>query len=315
MGLKDQESGTPMKKPPGDMNVYDIVANYGALGKVVLGEVAMVSKHPTIVGTNREGVWLDFFRRLLPKKFSLVSNVQIIDSYKGWSNEVDIAVIDEQYTPYIFQYQSLKLIPIEAVAMVIECKSTDLKLASLKKWRKSIEGLKASRIGLARTISGLSIQLTNLTQIRTRPIAVLASFSATDKSEAYSLFDFTLHPTQVKENETSFDLKVPNERQKLAWWNEQLNGKTKKPDLEVLDLSYEHIKDLTPEDQKELQAAYGFETEQAGGYYLENTLADLRIKDQPLLTLNLQINQLLMLINNPMLFPHFAYARRLRALF
>lgn len=42
---------------------------------------------------------------------------------------------------------------------------------------------------------------------------------------------------------------------------------------------------------------------------LENTLEDLEVPGNSLLTLNLQINQLLMLLNNPMLFPHFAYAK------
>ncbi|MFC7561502.1 hypothetical protein ACFQY3_24870 [Paenibacillus farraposensis] len=32
------------------------------------------------------------------------------------------------------------------------------------------------------------------------------------------------------------------------------------------------------------------------------------------MTLNFQLNQLLMLLNNPMLFPHFAYAKAFREL-
>jgi len=46
---------------------------------------------------------------------------------------------------------------------------------------------------------------------------------------------------------------------------------------------------------------------------LNRTLSEYKItyQDQPvsLLSLNLQLNQLLMLINNPMLFPHNAYAK------
>ncbi|MEH7643312.1 hypothetical protein V7198_16650, partial [Bacillus pumilus] len=41
----------------------------------------------------------------------------------------------------------------------------------------------------------------------------------------------------------------------------------------------------------------------------ENKLSDLRIDGYDLLTLNFQLNQLLMLINNPMFFPHYAYAK------
>lgn len=43
-----------------------------------------------------------------------------------------------------------------------------------------------------------------------------------------------------------------------------------------------------------------------------STLAELKIEGNYLLSLNLQLNQLLMLINNPMLFPHFAYAKIFR---
>jgi hypothetical protein len=45
---------------------------------------------------------------------------------------------------------------------------------------------------------------------------------------------------------------------------------------------------------------------------LQNTLKDLEVPRNALLTLNFQLNQLLMLINNPMLFPHLAYAKAFR---
>lgn len=40
----------------------------------------------------------------------------------------------------------------------------------------------------------------------------------------------------------------------------------------------------------------------------EKKLSDYQIDDNPLLSLNFQLNQLLMLINNPMPFPHLSYA-------
>lgn len=60
---------------------------------------------------------------VIPKKYCIEQGVFIIDSYGKISNEVDLAVFDEMYTPYIFNYEEIKFIPIEAVAAVIQCKS------------------------------------------------------------------------------------------------------------------------------------------------------------------------------------------------
>ncbi len=42
-----------------------------------------------------------FFLRIIPKKFNTTRFVFIIDSKENISKEVDIAIYDEQYTPYI----------------------------------------------------------------------------------------------------------------------------------------------------------------------------------------------------------------------
>ncbi|MNC07394.1 hypothetical protein D3C75_549400 [compost metagenome] len=93
----------------------------------------------------------------------------------------------------------------------------------------------------------------------------------------------------------------------LGWWSSQLNGSDVEGQQESLKLmypgnKYENYVDKI-EEHKEL-------TIDAGN--LTNTLKDLRIPANELLTLNFQLNQLLMLLNNPMLFPHFAYAKAFR---
>lgn len=45
-----------------------------------------------------------------------------------------------------------------------------------------------------------------------------------------------------------------------------------------------------------------------GGIKLDDYMVHHKGGELSLLTFNLQLNQLLMLINNPMLFPHIAYA-------
>ena len=48
------------------------------------------------------------------------------------------------YTPYIFRYGRIKWIPIEAVAVVVECKSEYSKEESLEKWAERIAELETS---------------------------------------------------------------------------------------------------------------------------------------------------------------------------
>ena len=70
----------------------------------------------------RDRVWKSLFEMIIPKKYCIEQSVFIIDSYGNISREVDLAVYDEMYTPYIFNYGEIKFIPIEAVAVVVQCK-------------------------------------------------------------------------------------------------------------------------------------------------------------------------------------------------
>ncbi|MBP1999085.1 hypothetical protein J2Z69_000104 [Paenibacillus shirakamiensis] len=270
-----------------------ISSNYQKLNKMMSEEIDMASSHDGVSGSNREVMWMNFFRNIIPLKYSLAQGVIIIDSENRRSSEVDIAVYDEQYTPYVFQYNTLKFIPIEAVAIVIECKSKKLNIDDLELWANSIKKLQPVPSGLARIFSGFVTGDTNTMQPRTRPIRILASnfqrvnnstLSKTVKGLEKS-FDFIL----LKQLESSttdggqeYKLKVPFEDNTLGWWGRQLNGIGEAEEIGK------------------------------GGHVIEalkQPLSDLRIPNNDLLSLNFQLNQLLMLINNPMLFPHFAYAR------
>ncbi|MCM3341554.1 hypothetical protein M3650_23660 [Paenibacillus sp. MER TA 81-3] len=295
---------------------WSIHNNYNYLNKMMVEEMDIASEHSGITGNFREEMWMKLFRSIIPQKYSMAQGVMIIDSDGNVSNEVDIAVFDEQYTPYVFQYNTLKFIPIEAVALVIECKSSDLPTKSLTAWSKSINDLTTKSSGIARMVTGYVSGLTNQTQKGTRPIKILASNkvymseSGSDNLE-YGLgehFDFIIHKQQ--DEETIFKLFVKNGNKSLAWWARKLNG-VKDGDE---NLKIEHLS-LRESDLLDKQKMDGFSKEYPElklneRLYLTNTLQDLHIKDNPFLSLNLQLNQLLMLINNPMLFPHFAYAKR-----
>lgn len=114
-------------------DVYErIKKNYQLLNQMMSEEIDIASEHGVLSGSFREGMWMKFFRSIIPKKYSLAQGVMIIDSNNGISKEIDIVVYDEAYTPYVFQYNTIKYIPIEAVAVVIECKSDSWDDAKLK---------------------------------------------------------------------------------------------------------------------------------------------------------------------------------------
>lgn len=76
------------------------------------------------------------FKRIIPKKFVIEQSVFLIDSKGNVSNGVDLA--------YIFRYYDLKFIPLEAMAVVVECKSKSWEAEKLEKWLQSISASKTS---------------------------------------------------------------------------------------------------------------------------------------------------------------------------
>lgn len=298
-----------------EKNVFErINKNYNNLNKMMVEEMKLASEHDSTTGNYREEMWVKFFRSMLPQKFSLAQGVLIIDSGGHVSKEVDIAVFDEQYTPYVFQYNTLKFIPIEAVALVIECKSSRLTTAELKNWAQSIDDLCASPSGVARLVGGYVTGLTNTTQKSTRPIKVLASLKQSTeekamektKAELGDHFDFIIQQVKADQKVKGFEVLIKNEDKPLGWWGKSLNNaKNGQND----DDKKEYLKIITNQEFKDNFKSYTelkFVDEE---FSLKNTLKDLEVTDNPLLSLNFQLNQLLMLLNNPMLFPHFAYAR------
>ncbi|WP_129600804.1 DUF6602 domain-containing protein [Anaerophilus nitritogenes] len=290
--------------------------NYKNMERVICGELEMASKHPGITGHCREEYWIGFFRKIIPQKFTLETGVMIIDSKGNVSNEVDIVVFDNQYTPYLFNYGSLKFIPIEAVSIVIECKSTSWTQGGLENWSESIDELEAVPIGISRMVNGYIIGLTNKSQQRTRPIKILASIRKNAENQTIENinkhFDILIYESKEKDN-VSLKVNIPNKDKSLGWWGSRLNNNTSSDEDEGLVL--ENAKKNEYNKLRENQYNNYIDVDdnnEKDKVILKNTLESLKIENNPLLSLNFQLNQLLMLINNPMLFPHFAYANFLK---
>ncbi|RRD94679.1 hypothetical protein EII17_07160 [Clostridiales bacterium COT073_COT-073] len=292
--------------------IKDIRENYRKLEHELVTQLSYEVEHDVTTGTNREEIWVEFFRRIIPKKFNIARSVFIIDSHENCSKEVDIAIYDEQYTPYIFNYGNIKFIPIEAVAAVVQCKSRTLTKSNLEEWVQRIESLRTSRNSIARLATYNHIGEPALkdgiekseksnedmkenkktpTQTATAPIKILCYISeqktTTDNSNGRNKFDIVIEAFQKEgDSETQQDL-----------------GNLKITFKEPNDLFslYKRFNHAAPESKIE-------ETDNLKKECLEERkISDYSIKEYSLLSFIFQFNQMLMLINNPMFFPHKAY--------
>lgn len=270
-----------------DRVLGSILKNYRQAEETIVKQLHMEhTLHGGTAGSMREDVWKGLFEMIVPKKFVMEQSVFIIDSKEGISHEVDLAIVDETYTPYIFHYGRLKFIPIEAVAAVVECKSRTVSQGELETWYESIAALKTADKSIARLASGIATGPVP-TQKSTRPIRILCTL--TDAvSHVEEMFDFVLMAID-EDTETG----------KRAHIDIRANRKRDNLYLYYKDLNFNQVgsPNIAPETAEKLQnmplEAY--------------MVVDRQGKNISLLSFNFQFNQLLMLINNPMLFPHREY--------
>ena len=252
--------------------------------------------HPTTIGTAREEIWGEIFEGLIPKKFVVERSVFLIDAKDNVSLEADLVIMDEMYTPYIFRYGSIKFIPIEAVAAVIQCKSTSVDKKSLGEWAESIKILRTSERAVARLATMFSTGPV-LTQPSTRPILILCALKTEISNELEELFDIVLLAVKKGNSDIEdsyIDGRFNKEFDNLLKWFEALN-------FNNIDKTEDVWKKIHNADKAK---------KRLGGMKLEEfQVNDKNGKNISLLSFNLQFNQLLMLINNPMLFPHQDYAK------
>lgn len=271
--------------------IESIINNYKELEKSIVAQLTFkVPNHHATEGAFREEIWKQMFEQIIPKKYVIEQSVFLIDSDGHVSREVDLAIFDEMYTPYIFRKGRIKFIPVEAVAVVVQCKSKNVNnidrkshLAILPEWCDSIDQLETESGSITRMASNINIGAAP-TQSGTRPIKILCALKK-PKEENEDSFDFSI----IVNNKTHhISVNIVNKKEKSLWeWYADLNLRGK-PQKKPSEVSHPKIMD-------------------------NRTLNNYKIiengEEVPLLSLNFQLNQLLMLINNPMLFPHMAYVQ------
>ena len=79
--------------------------------------------HPGTKGDASEKVWLELFQSYLPKRYQAAS-AHVVDSFGGFSDQIDVVIFDRQYSPFIFNFKGQTIIPAESVYAVFEAKQS-----------------------------------------------------------------------------------------------------------------------------------------------------------------------------------------------
>lgn len=77
--------------------------------------------HPVDNGDNSEKIWIDFFKKYLPKRYK-VAKATVIDCEGNSSDQLDIVIFDQQYSYLVFQNNGITYIPAESVYAAFEVK-------------------------------------------------------------------------------------------------------------------------------------------------------------------------------------------------
>lgn len=77
--------------------------------------------HPGALGDATELNWIDTFREYLPRRYN-VDKAFVIDSKNSISDQIDIVIYDNLYSPLMFKQESIIYIPAESVYAVFEVK-------------------------------------------------------------------------------------------------------------------------------------------------------------------------------------------------
>jgi hypothetical protein len=79
--------------------------------------------HPGTKGDASESIWLELLQTYLPERYR-GATAHIVDSEGKFSDQIDVAIFDRQYSPFIFHYQGKMIVPAESVYAVFEAKQS-----------------------------------------------------------------------------------------------------------------------------------------------------------------------------------------------
>lgn len=77
--------------------------------------------HPGIKGDSSELNWVEWLKTYLPKRYC-VDKALIIDCEGNTSDQIDVVIYDQQYSPFVFNQDNAFYIPAESIYAVFEVK-------------------------------------------------------------------------------------------------------------------------------------------------------------------------------------------------
>ncbi len=79
--------------------------------------------HPTVKGDGSAAVWLKLFETYLPRRYC-AETAHVVDSNGTFSEQIDVAIYDRQYSPFIFHYEGQIVLPAENLYAAYGAKQT-----------------------------------------------------------------------------------------------------------------------------------------------------------------------------------------------
>ncbi|WP_299336779.1 DUF6602 domain-containing protein [uncultured Psychroserpens sp.] len=108
----------------GNNNKIDMKNLFLGLQKSMKEDLELIREnvpHEPTKGDGSENVWIGFFEKYLPKRYSVAKAI-IIDFEGNRSDAMDIVIFDKQYTPFILNKKGVIYLPVESVYAVFEAK-------------------------------------------------------------------------------------------------------------------------------------------------------------------------------------------------
>lgn len=79
--------------------------------------------HPTVKGDASAAAWLKLLDTYLPRRYC-AQTAHVVDSNGDFSEQIDVAIYDRQYSPLIFRHEDQIVLPAESLYAVFEAKQT-----------------------------------------------------------------------------------------------------------------------------------------------------------------------------------------------
>jgi hypothetical protein len=132
----------------------DIKMLFGGLQNQMVAQLNTNRKfitHPGSKGDSLENAWIEWLRNYLPNRYS-VDKAIVIDHQGNTSDQIDIIIYDNWYTPFIFSQNGFHYIPAEGVYAVFEVKP-DIKQSYIEYSANKIESVRKLNRTSAKMIS------------------------------------------------------------------------------------------------------------------------------------------------------------------